>query len=126
MGFRQDGYATVWGVEKKSDTMTVVRLTTSRKNARTNEFEQDFSGFVAFVGKENAQSALKLKEKDRIKLSRVDVSSKYDKEKKREYINYTCFGFEPSSNSAKENTASQGENPQDGGNEVISDGELPF
>lgn len=123
MGFRQDGFATVWEVKQRSNTMTTVRLTTSRKNKNTDSYEQDFSGFVAFVGAQNAAAALKLKEKDRIKLGHVDVSSKYDKEKQKEFINYTCFGFEPVSKSAKENTDS---NPQDGGDEVLSDGELPF
>lgn len=126
MGFKQDGFATIWEVKQRSDTMTTVRLSTSRKNAKTGNFEQDFSGFVSFVGRENAAAALKLKEKDRIKLGRVDVSTKYDREKQKEFINYTCFSFEPASNSAKENT-SDGANPQDGSNnDVISDGDLPF
>lgn len=120
MGFHQEGLATVWTVEKKSDTMTSVRVSTSRKNTKTNQYEQDFSGYVAFVGKENAANALRLHEKDRIKLGKVDVSTKYDKEKKKEFINYVCFGFELVSNPHADASYEV-----DNG-EVISDGDTPF
>lgn len=127
MGFHNDGYATVWSVSKKSDTMTTVRLTTSRKNKNTDQYEQDFSGFVAFVGFDNAAKAMSLTERDRIKLGRVDVSNKYDKEKQREYINYTCFGFDlvSSSHAAENNVEEQKEIEADNG-DVLSDGDLPF
>lgn len=128
MGFRNGGYATVWEVSRKSDTMTSVRISTSRKNKQTDQYEQDFSGFVAFVGADNASKAAGLHEKDRIKLGEVDVSTKYDKEKKREWVNYTCFGFELSgsnqASSESSNTATDGANPVDG--DVLSDGEVPF
>lgn len=123
MGFRNGGYATVWEVNRKSDTMTSVRISTSRKNKMTDQYEQDFSGFVAFVGADNASKAAQLHEKDRIKLGEVDVSTKYDKEKKREYVNYTCFGFElsgsPQQNDITQSSQTEGENLSDGS-------ELPF
>ena len=50
MGFRNGAWATCWAVEPKSDTMTTVRLSTSRKERESGEYAQDFSGFVAFVG----------------------------------------------------------------------------
>ena len=125
MGLHKDGYATVWEATKKSDTMTTVRLSTSRKNKLTDQYEQDFSGFVAFVGADNASAAARLNEKDRIKLGNIDVTTKYDKEKGREYVNYTCFGFEPASISAAQSTQpSEGENPV--GEGVLSDGDVPF
>ena len=124
MGFHTDGYATVWSVEKKSDTMTVARITTSRKDKATDQYKQDFSGFVAFVGRDNAAAALTLHEKDRIKLGNTDVSSKYDKENKKEFINYTCFGFELMS-SKNADAQSQPQKEVDDG-EVISDDDTPF
>lgn len=125
MGFRNDAYATVWQVDGKSRTMTVVRITTSRKDRDTGTYVQDFSGYVAFVGADNAAKALELHEKDRIKLGHVDVSAKYDKEKKREFVNYTCFGFELQKPAEKKEEEAHVE---DGGDteEQISDGELPF
>lgn len=125
MGFHNDGYATVWSTAKKSDTMTTVRISTSRKNKNTDKYEQDFSGFVAFVGRDNAAAALTLHEKDRIKLSRVDVSSHFDKEKNKEFINYTCFGFELASAPHTETTAEQPTQEVDNG-EVLSDDDTPF
>lgn len=92
MGFRNNCYASIWSVEPKG-TWTKVRLSTSRKNRDTGEYEQDFSGFVSFVGNANAK-AQQLKERDRIRLGDVDVTTRYDKEKNREYVNYTCFSFE--------------------------------
>ena len=51
MGFRQGGYMTVWSAEpSKSGSTTRVRLSSSRKNKKTDEYEQDFSGFCTFIG----------------------------------------------------------------------------
>lgn len=85
MGFRKDAWATCWGVEVKSDTLTQVRISTSRKDKQTDEYVQDFSGFVAFVGTAAAKKAAALKEKDRIKLGDVEVTTKYDGDKKVTY-----------------------------------------
>lgn len=93
MGFRVNSYATVWSVESTRPNVTKVRLSTSRRNKQTGEYEQDFSGFCNFVGN-CAVDALQLREKDRIKLGDVDVTSRYDREARREYINYTVFSFE--------------------------------
>lgn len=94
MGFRQGGYMTVWSAEpSKTGNTTRVRLSSSRKNKKTDEYEQDFSGFCTFIG--DAHEAAKyLKEKDRIKILECDVGTTYDKEKKMEYVNYKVFGFE--------------------------------
>lgn len=94
MGFRQGGYMTVWSAEpSKTGNTTRVRLSSSRKNKKTDEYEQDFSGFCTFIG--DAHEAAKyLKEKDRIKILECDVGTTYDKEKKTEYVNYKVFGFE--------------------------------
>lgn len=94
MGFRKDAWATVWEVTPKSDTVTQIRLSVSRKDKDTGEYVDDFSGFVAFIGTANAQKAAKLKERDRIRLGDTDVSTRYDKEKRITYTNYKCFSFE--------------------------------
>lgn len=100
MGFRQGGYMTVWSAEpSKSGSTTRVRLSSSRKNKKTDEYEQDFSGFCTFIGPAHEMAA-KLKEKDRIKILECDVGTTYDKEKKVEYVNYKVFGFEMADGSA--------------------------
>lgn len=97
MGFRKDAYATCWEVQPKSDVCTTVRLSTSKKNKTTGEYETDFSGFVSFVGTNAAKKAANLKEKDRIKIGDCDVSTYFDRESGKSYTNFKVFDFEPSS-----------------------------
>lgn len=125
MGFRSNTYATVWEVKPVSETMTKVRLSTSRKNKQTNEYETDFSGYVAFVGASAAKGAAHLTERDRIKLGDVEVTTKYDKEKNIAYTNYTAFSFEAADNS--NSSSSNPEAIQEAKiEEAISDGAIPF
>lgn len=128
MGFRKDSFATVWSVEAVSDTMTKGRISISRKNKQSDEYETDFSGFVSFVGTAAAKKALALKEKDRIKLGDVDVTNRYDKEKNVTYTNFKVFSFDiPGSNSNSSWQTAQNTEPQpqvDGGE--VDDSRLPF
>lgn len=123
MGFRKDAYATVWEVTPVSETMTKVRLSISKKNKQTDQYETDFSGFVAFVGAANAKNAAHLSEKERIKLGDVDVTTKYDKDKKITYTNFTTFSFESQTSNASPDIESVIENKIE---ETISDGAIPF
>lgn len=94
MGFRTGAYATVWEVRGISDTMTRCRVSISKKNRTTGQYEQDFGGYITFIGSAAANKALKLKEKDRIKLGDVDVDNKYVKEKDITYTNFKVFSFD--------------------------------
>lgn len=93
-GFRNGSYATVWETNGISDTMTKARISVSRKDKQTGNYETDFSGFVYFVGSACAKKAMSLKQRDRIKLGEVDVTVRYDKEKQKEFTNFKVFGFE--------------------------------
>lgn len=93
MGFRTGSYATVWSAEQTRGNSVKVRLSTSRKNKQTNQYETDFSGFVYFCGSAGAE-ALRLHERDRIKLGDIDVTSRFDKEANREFVNYYAYSFE--------------------------------
>lgn len=93
MGFRQGSYMSCWSVEPNdAGTTTRVRLSSSRKNKVSGEYEQDFSGFCTFIGKANEMAA-GLQERDRIKILECDVTTNYNKEKGREYVNYKVFDF---------------------------------
>lgn len=94
MGFRAGAYAKVWEVSPVSDTSTKVRMSVSKKNKQTGQFEQEFSGFVMCVGTAAARKALQLKEGSRIKIGDCDVTTKYDEQKKITYTNYKMFSFE--------------------------------
>ena len=39
MGFRTGSYATIWTVESASDTRTKARISISRKNKQTGEYD---------------------------------------------------------------------------------------
>lgn len=93
MGFKNNAYATVWGVEDKGKFATV-RLSTSRRNAETKEYETDFSGYCMFVGEKAHNFALSLREKDRIRLISCDVTSTFSKESNKSFINYKVFEAE--------------------------------
>lgn len=93
MGFRQGAFAKVWSVQDMNGKFAKVRLSVSRKNKDTDQYEQTFAGFCTFVGSAYAGSS-KLKEGSRIKLGEVDVTSKFDKAANKEYVNYTVFSFE--------------------------------
>lgn len=126
MGFRTNAYATVWSVESMTDTRTKVRLSISRKNKQTGEYETEFSGFVDFIGTAAAKKAACLKERDRIKLGDVDVTNKYVAEKKITYTNYKVFNFE-SQNQTEEpqaQTTYSVQSEQEFG--ALDDSELPF
>lgn len=123
MGFRNNAFATVWEVTPKSELCTDIRLSVSKKNKDTGEYDTDFSGFVRVIGKEAAKKAASLKEKDRIRLGDVDVSTFYDKENKITYTNYKMFSFD----NVNSNFSSE---PSDG-YKAVDDGEvepedLPF
>lgn len=127
MGFRTGAYCTVWSTEPQSDTRTKVKLSISRKDKSTDQYVTDFSGFVTFFGTAAASKAGKLKERDRIKLGDVDVSSKWDEEKKVMYYNFKVFSFEMADGNGSQNNTSQTTSPQpqvDDG--VIDDSRLPF
>ena len=125
MGFRTGAFARIWEVKPFSDTSVKLRLSVSRKNKQTGEYEQDFSGYVNAVGTAAAKKAACLKEGDRIKLGDVDVTTKYDGEKKVTYTNFKLFSFELDGDSPA--TKSNNTEPQpsvDSGE--VDDARLPF
>lgn len=120
MGFRPGAYAKVWEVAPMSDTSTKVRMSISRKNKQSGEYEQDFSGFVLAIGTAAAHKAAGLKEGDRIKLGDVDVSTKYDREKKVTYTNYKMFSFDIENGSSVSGGSGGDADPQP----AVDDGEV--
>lgn len=94
MGFRTGAFARVWSVDPKSERWTKIRISVSRKNNDTGEYEEEFSGFVDCIGTACASKAAKLKERDRIKLGNVDVTNKYVKEKNITYTNFKMTSFD--------------------------------
>ena len=123
MGFRTGAYAKVWEVTPMSDTSTKVRMSISRKNKQSGEYEQDFSGFVLAIGTAAAKKAAGLKEGNRIKLGDVDVTTKYDKEKKVTYTNFKMFSFELDEEEPRDNSTEPQPTVDEG---ELDDNRLPF
>lgn len=121
MGYKSGSYCKIWSIESINDKNTKLRGSISRKNKQTGQYETDWSGFISVFGEDAAKRAAALKEGDTIKLGDVDVSSRYDKEQKREYITFKCFGFE-------KDTKSPAKKPVDHGDpEPVDDAaNLPF
>lgn len=133
MSFRNGSYATVWEIKPMSDTFTKGRISTSRKNKVTGEYETDFSGFVSFIGTAAANKAIKLQERDRIKLNNVDVTTVYNKERRVQYTNFNIFDFDIVDNKNSGNSSySDYHSPANGdpdpsvGDGEVEDSGLPF
>jgi hypothetical protein len=94
MGFRTGAFTKVWEVTPLSDTCTKLRVSISRKNKQTDEYEQEFSGFVMVVGTGASQEAAKLSPGDKIRLGDVDVTTRYDKPHNVTYTNFKVYSFE--------------------------------
>lgn len=125
MGFRTGAFAKIWEVKPFSDTSVRLRLSVSRKNKQTGEYEQDFSGFVDAVGTAAAKKAASLKEGDRIKIGDVDVTTKYNSDKKITYTNYKMFSFEMDNDAAPAKSDNAEPQPSVDSGEV-DDARLPF
>lgn len=127
MAFENNGYATVWEVTPVSDNITKVKISTRSKKQGTDDYETDFSGYVSFLGTANAHQALSLREKDRIKLVKVTLRNKYDKEKKVMYWNPSVLQFEmagaPSAAPKKEDNTCPQPTVDEG---EVEDPRLPF
>ena len=101
-GFRSGAFCTIWSTEPGKGNFTNVRLSISRKNRDTDQYEDEFSGFCMFIGEARAK-AERLRERDRIKLGDVDVTRRYDKEKQKEYYTFKVFSFEMADNNGSQN-----------------------
>jgi len=125
MGFRTGAYAKIWEVSPMSDTSTKVRMSVSRKNKQTGEYEQDFSGFVLCIGTAAAKKAAQLREGSRIKIGDCDVTTKYDEQKKITYTNFKMFSFEDADGDSGQATEQTAPQPTVDEGE-IDDNRLPF
>ena len=125
MGFRNGAYATVWEVQNGSGNWIDVKLSTSKKNRQSGEYETDFNGFVRFIG-DAASKAAYLGEKSRIKIGECDVTNHYSKEKGMTYTNYAVFSFEEADGGSSSGGGSQQSSGDGFMNYPDDDEGLPF
>ena len=95
MGFGVNCYAKIKEVVEKHDNYSVCKITVTKKNKLTNEYELQFSAHCRFVG--NAHKSVPLKDQ-RIKITSCDVTNCYkDKDGNLQFTKnpqYVVFGYE--------------------------------
>ena len=95
MGFGVNSYAKIKEVVEKHDNYSVCKITVTKKNKLTNEYELQFSAHCRFVG--NAHKSVPMKDQ-RSKITSCDVTNCYkDKDGKLQFTKnpqYVVFGYE--------------------------------
>ena len=95
MGFGVNCYAKIKEVVEKHDNYSVCKITVTKKNKLTNEYELQFSAHCRFVG--NAHKSVPMKDQ-RIKITSCDVTNCFkDKDGKLQFTKnpqYVVFGYE--------------------------------
>ena len=77
----------------KRERYTKLRISISKKGKKTDQYIDDFSGFVNLAGSAHKNADI-LHVGDRFKIGDCDVSTRYDKQKKITYTNYSIFSFD--------------------------------
>lgn len=129
MGFSSGSFAKIKEVVEKQPNYTVCKVTVTKKNRLTNEYELQFSAHCRFVG--NAHKSVPLKDQ-RIKITSCDVTNCYkDKDGNLQFTKnpqYVVFGYELQE--SKDTPTQQPFNPYDNGvnfEDLSSDSsDLPF
>lgn len=129
MGFSNGSFCKIKEVVDKQTNYTVCKVTITKKNKLTNEYELQFSAHCRFVG--NAHKSVPMKDQ-RIKITSCDVTNCYkDKDGNLQFNKnpqYVVFGYELQE--SKDTPTPQPFNPYDNGvnfEDLSSDdSSLPF
>lgn len=125
MGLHNGCWAKVWEV-KPGDKNTILRVSISRKDKNTGNYVDDFTGYLKLVGDAQRMSGDILVE-DRIKIGSCDVSTRYEKDTKRTYVNYTIFSIDEIHHKKDKDSGQTSDAP---GSDIApnpdDEGELPF
>lgn len=126
MGFRTGAFCKVWDVDQISDRKVKLRVSISQKQ-KDGEYAQEFSDFPVCLGSACANQAARLRRGDTIKLGDVDVTNRYNKEKKITYYDFKIFSFEKVDGAAHGSASSKPAKPEpDDGEPDEPDTGLPF
>ena len=92
MSFRNGAYAMLWEHKDGKGNYHDGRISTSKKYQ--GAYENDFSGWVRFVGDAKDKVAKLSNDRHKIKIISCEVRNRYDKELKKEYYNCAIIDFE--------------------------------
>lgn len=139
MGFKQrdsegrGGFARIWTIEDNGN-YSVAKVSTSKKR-KDGSYETDFQyGFVRLIGSAHEKArTLNVGEKGvAIQITSCEVTTPYNAEAKKGYVNYAIFAFDiPDGNDAapttgKKSTAKTSKAKKAAPVEDEADDELPF
>ena len=110
MGFKNNAVVSVVYIDKDKkqlvnfyDKYADIYVISRKYNKLYKTYEIDFSGKVRCLGYAFEKlTRFTLKENQKITLLNVEVSNKYDKEKKYNFVNFACFDLEIEDNSIKD------------------------
>ena len=91
MGFRNGARCKVFEVDRR-EKFTKLRVSISHKNKKTDQYESDFSGFISLIGQAH-KDGIDIANGDVIQIGECDVTTTYDKEKKRGYTNFNVYSL---------------------------------
>jgi len=120
MSMNVTGWVTVWGEPTQDEYgNTIVSITSSHKNRNTNEYVKDYSDNFARFGGDCAKKALKLKNRDRINITRGTISAGWNPDTKKVWVRTNVWDYEVG------NKAAETKSVDDGYDGDYDDGELP-
>lgn len=125
MGFRNDCYAKVWEIKQRAEKYTDAKISVSKKNKQTEQYETEFSGVVRFIGDAH-KNAAELTENSKIKVLSCDTTNKYSKERNTNYWRCIVYDFEFTEDSPKATLHSNSSGDDFMGIPDGIDEELPF
>lgn len=120
MSFKNGAYATLWGHKDGKGNYHDGRISTSKKY--NGDYEEDFGAWVRFIGDAKTKCEKLSDKRQRIKIISCEVTNRWDREAKKEYVNFAIFDFElvddgnknnSSSNNKKNDTSNKSDNTSD-------------
>lgn len=115
MGFRQadsegrGGFARIWSIEDKGN-YSIAKVSTSKKR-REGGYETDFQdGYVRLIGSahEKAQTLNVTEKGVAIQITSCEVTTPYNQETKKGYVNYAIFAFDIPDGDSDSGTSARG------------------
>lgn len=105
MSFKNGAYATLWEHKDGKGNYHDGRISTSKKY--NGDYEEDFGAWVRFIGDAKTKCEKLSDKRQRIKIISCEVTNRWDREAKKEYVNFAIFDFELVDDGSKNNSSNK-------------------
>ena len=105
MSFKNGAYATLWEHKDGKGNYHDGRISTSKKY--NGNYEEDFGAWVRFIGDAKTKCEKLSDKRQRIKIISCEVTNRWDREAKKEYVNFAIFDFELVDDGNKNNSSNK-------------------